>query len=115
MSDDELDAALAERFRAYEAGVHLSGEFKRRFAGSVRRRRVLRRIWMLGLVCSMVVASAAIVNFAKPAAESGGMESALAARAGSTNEVPSVSCWMLLGYLRECLGRSRPARRKEDE
>ncbi len=115
MSDEELDAALAERFKEYEAGIHLSDEFKERFAGSLRRKRALRRIWALGLLCSTVLAGAAIVNFTKPAVAHGGNEYALTARDDSTDEASSVSCWMLLGYLRECLGRSRPARRKEDE
>ena len=50
MSDDELDAAIAERFKAYEAGIRLPDEFKGRFIGSVRRKRTLRRLGLLGLI-----------------------------------------------------------------
>ena len=115
MRDEELDAALAERFKAYKAEMRLSEEFKRRFVGSIRRRRAWRRIWTIGLSCSSVLAGIAIANAAKSAVARGDAESSLTADAGSTNEMPSVSCWMLLGYLRECLVRTKPARRKEDE
>ena len=33
MSDEELDAVIAERLKAYEAGIRLPDEFKRRFVG----------------------------------------------------------------------------------
>ena len=37
MSDEELDAAIAERFKAYEAGIRLPDGFKGRFVSSMRR------------------------------------------------------------------------------
>lgn len=115
MSDEELDAAIAERFKAYEAVIRLPDEFKWRFVGSVRRRRTLRRICMLGLICITAVACVAIVNFTKPDAARGDMKPVLMARTAPTNEAEAVSYWMLLGYLRECFSRSRSARRKEEE
>lgn len=115
MSDEELDAALAERFKAYEAGIHLSDEFKGRFVGSVRRRRVLRRLGLLGLIGAMAAVCVMIAGFARKDFAYGDERPALMARTTPTNETEQVSYLMLLGYLRECLGRSRPARRKEDE
>ncbi len=115
MSDEELEAAIAERFKAYEAGIRLPDEFKGRFIGSLRRKRTLRRIWMLGLVCAMTIASVAIVNFTKTNVVRGDVQPALTAKASPTNETVEVSYLMLLGYLRECFSRSRPARRKEEE
>ena len=68
MNDEELDAANAERVKAYEAGIRLPGEFKERFVGSVRRRRVWRRVWMLGLFCAMAAAEMERIAAAKAAA-----------------------------------------------
>ena len=65
MSDDELDAAIAERFKAYEAGIRLPDEFKGRFIGSVRRKRTLRRLGMLGLIGAMAAVCVTIASFAK--------------------------------------------------
>lgn len=115
MSDEELDAAIAERFKAYEAGVHLPDEFKGRFVGSMRRKRTVRRIWVLGLVGIMALACVVIVNFAKPAVASSDVKTALMATTSPTNETVKVSYLMLLGYLRECFSRSKSVRRKEDE
>ena len=115
MSDEDLDAAIAERFKAYEAGMHLPDEFRGRFVSSMRRKRALRRIWMLGLICITAVASVVIVNFTKPAVTSGDVKPTLKAHTVPTNEVEAVSYWMLLGYLRECFSRSKSARRKEEE
>ena len=115
MSEAELDAAIAERFKAYEDGVRLPGEFKSRFISLMRRRRTLRRARMFGLVCAAAAAGALIVGLAKPAAVNNDTRLALTARAGGTNETEQVSYWVLLGYLRECFSRSRPTRRKEEE
>ena len=115
MGDYELDEALAERFKAYGEGVRLSGESKRRFVVSVRRKRALRRVCTIGLVCATVAACVAVAGLTKPAVPDGDAQPSLTARAGNTNRTAKVSCWMLLGYLRECLGRSRPFRRKEEE
>ena len=115
MSDEELDAAIAERFKAYEAGTHLPDEFKGRFVTSVRRKRTVRRIWMLGLIGIMVIACVVIVNVTKPAVASSDVKPTLMATTDPTNETDKVSYLMLLSYLRECFTRSRTARRKEEE
>ena len=115
MSDEELDAAIAERFKAYEAGIRLPDAFKGRFVTSVRRKRTLRRLWMLGLIGIMAIACGVIVNVTKPAVASGDVKPALMVNTTSTNDTVEVSCWMLLGYLRECFIRSRSVRRKEEE
>ena len=115
MNEDELDAAIAERFKAYEAGIRLPGEFKGRLVGSIRRKRTLRRIWMFGLICVTAIASVAIANLARPNAMRGGARPALTAHTVPANEVEAVSYWMLLGYLREFFSRFRTARRKEEE
>ena len=115
MNDEELDVVIATRFKAYEAGIRLPEEFKGRFVGSVRRKRTLRRIGMLGLICATVVASVVIVNFAKRNAIREDAKPVLMAHTAPTNETTVVSYWMLLGYLRECFSRPRLLRRKEDE
>ena len=115
MSDEELDTAIAERFKAYEAGIHLPGEFKGRLVSSVRRKRVLRRLCVLGLVCIMAITCGLIVSFARPAVTHGDMKPMLMAQNAPKSDTVEVSCWMLLGYLRECFTRSRSARRKEEE
>ena len=115
MSDEELDAAIAERFKAYEAGIRLPDGFKGRFVSSMRRKRTVRRIWMLGLIGITAIACVVIVNFAKPAVASRDMKPALMAATAPTNESVKVSYLMLLGYLRECFSRSRSARRKDEE
>ena len=115
MSDEELDAAIAERFKAYEAGMHLPDEFKGRFVSSMRRKRTLRRLWMLGLIGAMALASVVIVNLTKPAVVSSNVKPALMATSVPTNETDKVSYLMLLSYLRECFTRSKSARRKEEE
>ena len=115
MSDEELDAAIAERFKAYEAGIRLPDGFKGRFVSSMRRKRTVRRIWMLGLIGIMAIACGVIVNVTKPAVASGDVKPALMATSVPTNETDKVSYLMLLSYLRECFTRSRTARRKEGE
>ena len=115
MSDEELDTAIAERFKAYEAVVHLPGEFKGRLVSSVRRKRTLRRLWMLGLISITAIACVVIVNFTKPAVVSGGVKPALMATSIPTNETDKVSYLILLSYLRDCFIRSKSARRKEEE
>lgn len=115
MSDEELDTAIAERFKAYKAGVHLPGEFKGRFVSSIRRKRTVRRIWMFGLIGIMSLMCVAIMNFAKSAVASRDVKPALMAATAPTNETVKVSYLMLLGYLRECFTRPRSARRKEEE
>ena len=115
MNDEELDAAIAGRFKAYEANVRLTGEFKRRFVSSVRRKRALRRLWMLGLIGAMSAVCATIAGLARRGVERGDARPALIARTVPTNETAQVSYLMLLGYLHECIARPRPARRKEEE
>ena len=115
MSDEELDAAIAERLKAYEAVIRLPDEFKGRFVGSVRRRRTLRRLGMLGLIGAMAAVCVMIASFAKRDIARGNTRPALMARTAPTNETVQVSYLMLLGYLRECFSRSKPARRKEEE
>ena len=115
MSDEELDTAIAERFKAYEAGIRLPDGFKGRFVSSIRRNRTVRRIWMLGLIGIMSLMCIAVMNFAKPAVASRDMKPALMAATAPTNESGKVSYLMLLGYLRECFSRSRSARRKDEE
>jgi hypothetical protein len=113
MSDEELDAAIAERFKAYEAGMHLPDEFKGRFVSSMRRKRTVRRIWMLGLIGIMVIACVVILNC--PAVASSDVKPTLMATTAPTNETDKVSYLILLSYLRECFIRSKSARRKEEE
>lgn len=115
MSDDELDAAIAERFKAYEAGIRLPDEFKGRFIGSVRRKRTLRRLGLLGLIGAMAAACVMIAGFAKRDLACGDTRPAMMVRTVPTNETEQVSYLMLLGYLRECFSRFKPARRKEEE
>ena len=115
MSDEELDAAIAERLKAYEAVIRLPDEFKGRFVGSVRRKRTLRRLGMMGLIGTMAAVCVTIASFAKRDIARGNTRPALMARAVPTHETAQVSYLMLLGYLRECFSRSRPARRKEEE
>ena len=115
MSDEELDTAIAERFKAYEAGIRLPDGFKGRFVSSMRRKRTVRRIWMLGLIGIMAIACGVIVNVTKPAVASSDVKPALMATTDPTNETVKVSYLMLLGYLRECFTRSKSARRKEEE
>ena len=115
MSDEELDAAIAERFKAYEAGIRLPDEFKGRFVSSMRRKRTVRRIWMLGLIGITAIVCVVIVNVTKPAVASSDVKPTLMATNAPTNETDKVSYLILLSYLRECFIRSRSARRKEEE
>ncbi len=115
MSDEEFDEALAERFRAYESRVRLSDEFKSRFVGTMRRKRAVRQFWTVGLICATAVASAVIVNLGRDNNVGKETRPALIASSSSTNQTSEVSCWILLGYLRECFSRSRSSRRKEEE
>lgn len=115
MSDDELDMTIAERFRAYEAGVHLPEEFRGRLVGSVRRRRRLRRAWMLGLFLALAATCVAIAHFGKGDAVRDNTGPSMMAASTPTNETAEASFLMLLGYLRECLGRSKPSRQKDEE
>lgn len=115
MSDEELDTAIAGRFKGYEAGIRLPDGFKGRFVSSIRRNRTVRRIWMFSLIGIMSLMCIAVMNFAKPAVASRDMKPALMAATAPTNESVKVSYLMLLGYLRECFSRSRSARRKDEE
>ena len=116
MSDEELNMIIAERFKAYEAGIRLPHEFKRRFVGSVRRKR---RLWRAGALCIVCVAATICIALScamRSDAERGNAGSALIAQtAVPTNGTAEVSYLMLLGYLRECFTRSKSPRRKEEE
>ena len=115
MSDEEFDDALAERFRAYESRVRLPDEFKSRFVASLRRKRAGRQFWTVGLICATAVASALIVNIGRNNNIHKEPRPALIASSSTTNKTAEVSCWMLLGYLKECFSRTRASRRKEEE
>ena len=116
MSDEELDVIISERFKAYEAGIHLPDEFKKRFVGSVRRKR---RSWRAGVLCLVCVAVAICIALScamRSDAKGGDTSPTLIAQsADPTNETAEVSYLMLLGYLRECFTRSKSPRRKEEE
>ena len=115
MTDEELDMMLMERFKAYGAGTHLPDGFKERLVRSMRRKRALRRVWLLGLLCVMTVTCAVIVHFSRSEVVRNDGRPALMANTAQTNETAQVSYLMLLGYLRECFSRSRSTRRKEEE
>ena len=115
MSDDELDAAIAERFKAYEEWIRLPDGFKGRFVGSVRRKRTLRRTCVLGLICATIAVCATVVSLTKPVDASNDTHPSLTAKVADTNKTTDVSYLMLLGYLRECFSRCCSSRRKEDE
>ncbi len=115
MSDDELDAAIAERFKVYAEGIRLPGEFKGRFVGSVRRKRALRFGWSLGLICAAVAVCATGMSLSRPVGTDGDARPSLTASSAGAGKATRVSYWMLLGYLRECFSRCRSPRRKEEE
>ena len=115
MNDEEFDEALAERFKAYESRVRLPDEFKSRFVGAMRRKRAVRQFWTVGLICATAVASAIIVNLGRDNNVRKETRPALIASSSTTNKTAEVSCWMLLGYLKECFSRTRTSRRKEEE
>ena len=116
MSDEELDMMIADRFKAYEAGIRLPDELKRRFVGSVRRKR---RLWRAGALCLVCVAAAICIALScamRSDAKRGDAGPTLIAKTSvPTNNTAEVSYLMLLGYLRECFTRSKSPRRKEDE
>ena len=116
MSNEELDMIIAERFKAYEAEIRLPDEFKRRFVGSVRRKR---RLWRAGTLCLVCVAAAICIALSGAMgsyAKGGDASPTLIAKsADSTNETAEVSYLILLGYLRECFTRSKSPRRKDEE
>ena len=114
MSDEELDVMIAERFKAYEAGIHLPDEFKKRFVGSVRRKRIL---WRAGALCLACVVAAVCIALScamrNDTVRSDAHPALMANTAVPTNETSEVSCLMLLSFLRECFRRSKSSRRKE--
>lgn len=115
MTDEELDVLLMERFKAYEAGNRLPDGFKERLVGSLRRKRTVRRAWLLGLLCVMTAICAVIMHFSRSDVVRNDGRPSLMANTAQTNETAQVSYLMLLGYLRECFSRSRSMRRKEEE
>ena len=115
MSEEELDAAIAERFKTYEEGVRLPCGFKGRFIVSVRRKRTLRCILTLGLICMTAAASVTVANLARPVDTNNSVRYSLTAKSSDSKKTTQVSYWVLLGYLRECFSRCRPSRRKEEE
>lgn len=116
MSDEELDVIITERFKAYEAGTHLPDEFKKRFVGSVRHKRML---WRAGALCLACVAAAVCIALScamrSDTVRSDASPALMANTAVPTNETSEVSCLMLLSFLRECFSRSKSSRRKEEE
>ena len=116
MSDEELDVIITERFKAYEAGTHLPDEFKKRFVGSVRRKRIL---WRAGALCLACVAAAICIVLScamrSDTVRSDAQPALMANTAVPTNETSEVSCLMFLSFLRECFSRSKSSRRKEEE
>ena len=116
MSDEELDVIITERFKAYEAGIHLPDEFKKRFVGSVRHKRIL---WRAGVLCLACVAAAVCIALScamhSDAVCSDARPALITDTAVPTNQTSEVSCLMFLSFLRECFSRSRSVRRKEEE
>jgi hypothetical protein len=116
MSDEELDVIITERFKAYETGTHLPDEFKKRFVGSVRRKRML---WRAGALCLACVAAAVCIALScamrSDTVRSDASSALMANTAVPTNETSEVSCLMFLSFLRECFSRSKSSRRKEEE
>ena len=116
MSDEELDVIISARFKAYEAGTHLPDEFKKRFVGSVRRKRMLWRAGALWLACVAAAVCIALSCAMRSNTVHSDAHPALMANAAvPTNETSEVSCLMLLSFLRECFSRSKSSRRKEEE
>lgn len=115
MNDEELDAAIAARFKAYEAKMRLAGDFKGRFVSSVRRKRAMRRLALAGFAGATAAVCAAFALVAKKDAVCCDARPALAVRSAPASDGEQASCLMLLGYLRECFRRSRSVRRKEEE
>ena len=115
MEKDDWDQMMSECFRAYEAEVRLSDAFKERFVGSIRRRRVLRRLRAFCLAGITVAAIIAIIGLGGGRPRRTDAQTTLIAASQHTNETVEVSGWMLLGYLRECVRRGRTARRREED
>ena len=115
MSDEELDTAIAERFKAYKAAVHLPGEFKGRFVSSIRRKRTVRRIWMFGLIGIMSLMCVAIMNFAKPAVASRDVKPALMVATARIIVIVVASIAVVVGmfFLGKCADK-RNAETKSD-
>lgn len=115
MNDEELDSAIAERFKVYEKGIRLPAGFKGRFIVSVRRKRILRRVWTLGSICAAAAVCAMLMSPGKTGSASYDGRPSLTARASGSDETARFSYLALLGYMHECFSRSRSSRRKEEE
>lgn len=114
--DVVFDEAVMQSFKAYAAGTRLPGGFTGRFVKTVRRRRALRRMAMAALVCAMAAVCVAVAPFQRGTdAPQGGERPSMTARTKPAAKTAKVSCFMLLGYLRDCIMRTRFARRKEEE
>ena len=115
MNDDELDAMLSARFRAYAEQTHLPNGVKERLIRSVRHARTWRRVKMLVLAGMLVVAGVALLGLGAGEEKPGDTQLALVPATPRTNDTIKATYWILLSYLQECFKRNKGAKRKEEE
>ena len=117
MTEDELDAVLGERLKAYAEKRHIPDGLEIRLLKSVHRRTLLFRIKLLGLVAIVALLTLSLAGFGRPKPATSRSETILIATdsAESGDRNSAVTGWMFLSCVRECFKRLRNGRRKEED
>lgn len=117
MTEDELDAVLGKRLRAYAEKRHATGDLENRLLQSVHRRTLIFRIKLFGLVAVVALLALSLVGFGHVQADASHSKAALVAtdspEGGDRNS--AVTGWMFLGCVREYFKRLRNGRRKDED
>ncbi len=117
MTEDELDAILGERLRAYAEKRHATGDLENRLLQSVHRRTLIFRIKLFGLVAVVALLTLGLIGVGHVQIDASRSKASLVAadspEGGDRNS--AVTGWMFLGCVRECFKRLRNGRRKDED
>jgi hypothetical protein len=115
MNEEELERLLSSKMKSCVAGRCLPDGFADRMVSEMRRSK---RRFRVRAVTAGAVALALISTFAGFWADSpdrGSGETSLVAATHERDTKEKFSCWMLLGFFKECFTRGRTSKRKEED
>lgn len=112
MTEKELDDIFCQRLKSCISGCKLPEEFTGKLKASVRRSRRSMRLCIVLTTTFAVILSVALTGLMHSPSQDDDTKCALVAKCD--NKTPEkVSCWMLLGFFRDCFKRNRNGRRKK--
>lgn len=115
MTEEDFDLQLTRRIGAYARTKRLPEDFARRFVGTLRRRRRVRRAKLAVVVACLALVFLFVLGMTDRPSAAGASEPALVAATTPDGPTEQVSGFLFLGFIRDFIRRPRSARKKEDE